>query len=211
VVLAIEKQIDDLELAQISLPPRLELSIELLCDAAHRAFAHSTGAERLAVQVTDVPRREAAHIHAPETLALRDKAADEYRALELARCDELTLACWPKAMKGDAEMVRAVVRVMQRRAALCGLDAVVAQRLELKGGPLVMTHENEDLSSLTTEQLEAKLGELSEYLRSLPRPTQVPAPEPEPPVLTPGEQALADCAKVLAERASSGNGSGSTH
>ena len=144
-------------------------------------------------------------------VATNAASIEKLRTLELARCDELQVALWPNALRADAEAVRAILRVMARRAALLGLDAVVAQRLELKRGPLVMTRENEDLSGLTTEQLEAKLGELGEYLKSLPRAPQVPEPAPELAPLSPEEQALTDYAKVLAERASSGNGSGSTH
>ena len=44
-------------------------------------------------------------------------------ALELERLDALTLAAWPRARAGDDRAIRVVLRIMQRRAKLLGLDA----------------------------------------------------------------------------------------
>lgn len=49
----------------------------------------------------------------------------ELRRLEGARLDRLQAAVWPKALSGDPAAVRAVVRLMERRARLLGLDAPV--------------------------------------------------------------------------------------
>lgn len=49
----------------------------------------------------------------------------ELRRLEGERLDALQAALWPAAMTGDAAAVRAVLRVMERRARLLGLDAPV--------------------------------------------------------------------------------------
>ena len=48
--------------------------------------------------------------------------ADELREAELDRIDRLQLALWPKAMKGDNASVNTIVRLMERRARLLGLD-----------------------------------------------------------------------------------------
>lgn len=49
--------------------------------------------------------------------------AAHYVALELERLDALTEALWPKAMSGQTPAVAAILRVMERRAKLLGLDA----------------------------------------------------------------------------------------
>ena len=49
--------------------------------------------------------------------------ADELRDAELDRIDRLQLAAWPKAMKGDERSILVIVRLMERRAKLLGLDA----------------------------------------------------------------------------------------
>ncbi len=61
--------------------------------------------------------------------ALQDRtfhAVDEYREVELARLDALQSACWDAALAGDLRAVEAVLRVMQQRARLLGLDEQMA-------------------------------------------------------------------------------------
>lgn len=48
--------------------------------------------------------------------------ADELRAQELDRIDRLQVAIWPNAMKGDTRAILTIVRLMERRAKLTGLD-----------------------------------------------------------------------------------------
>lgn len=52
---------------------------------------------------------------------LREPAAD-VRALEADRLDRIQAAVWTKAMRGDLAAVDRVLRVMERRAELLGLD-----------------------------------------------------------------------------------------
>lgn len=49
--------------------------------------------------------------------------ADEVRKLELERLDELLRSLWPKAQDGNQGAVDRILRIMQRRALLLGLDA----------------------------------------------------------------------------------------
>jgi hypothetical protein len=49
--------------------------------------------------------------------------ADEVRQQELDRIDRLHLALWPNAMKGSERAIMTIVRLMERRARLLGLDA----------------------------------------------------------------------------------------
>lgn len=55
-------------------------------------------------------------------LALEEPAA-EVRALERARLDKLLCAVWDQAMQGDGQAIDRVLRIMERRARLDGLDA----------------------------------------------------------------------------------------
>ncbi len=54
---------------------------------------------------------------------LSESDARDIRTLELERLDALLVGVWGNARKGDAEAVRAVIRIMERRAKLLGLDA----------------------------------------------------------------------------------------
>ena len=51
--------------------------------------------------------------------------ADELREAELDRIDRLQLALWPKAMKGDNASINTIIRLMERRARLLGLDTPI--------------------------------------------------------------------------------------
>src|SRR4030095_4029267 len=54
------------------------------------------------------------HVHEPN---------NEMRALELHRLDALQLAHWQKALAGDCYATDRVLKVMERRAKILGLDA----------------------------------------------------------------------------------------
>tara|TARA_R100000329_G_scaffold96224_1_gene79889 strand:+ start:1345 stop:1797 length:453 start_codon:yes stop_codon:yes gene_type:complete len=56
---------------------------------------------------------------------------EEMVYLELERLDHLTNAVWPDAMGGNDKAVNSVLRIMERRSKLIGLDAPV--RHELSG------------------------------------------------------------------------------
>jgi|SRR5579862_3125341 len=49
-------------------------------------------------------------------------ACDEYRNLESLRLDALLTVYWPKAMSGDGWSFDRVLRLMERRSALLGVD-----------------------------------------------------------------------------------------
>ena len=55
--------------------------------------------------------------------AVYREPADEVRKLELERLDRLTLALWTRAKEGEAEAIDRVLKLMDRRAKLLGLDA----------------------------------------------------------------------------------------
>lgn len=79
------------------------------------------------------------------------ESAERTRAVELRRCDSLLLSLWPQ--RANPRVTDSILRIMERRAKLLGLDAPqkVAQTTP-DGGPLSPPL---DLSKLTDEQLAA--------------------------------------------------------
>lgn len=59
-------------------------------------------------------------------------STDELRMEEVSRLDGLLEKLWPKARKADAQAVDRVLKIMERRAKLLGLDAPI--RTALQGG-----------------------------------------------------------------------------
>lgn len=50
-------------------------------------------------------------------------APEEFRWQELDRLDRMQVALWPRAMKGDDRAIGTIIRLMERRAKLVGIDA----------------------------------------------------------------------------------------
>ena len=50
------------------------------------------------------------------------EAVEDHRALELARLDALQVAFWEKAMAGDLKAAGMVLRIIEQRSRLLGLD-----------------------------------------------------------------------------------------
>lgn len=69
-------------------------------------------------------------------------SADELRAEELSRLDGMMVRAYAKASKGDLQAIDRVVKMMERKARLLGLDAPV--RTALQGG-------GDDAPPITTE------------------------------------------------------------
>lgn len=72
-------------------------------------------------------------VRAMERLPM-EPAAD-LREWELRRLDELERALWPRALKGQAPAVHAIIRCMERRAKYQGLDAPKRIKGELTVSP----------------------------------------------------------------------------
>lgn len=54
---------------------------------------------------------------------VNDELREELRRLELERLDTLQASLWANAIQGDYAAIDRILRIMQRRAELCGLDA----------------------------------------------------------------------------------------
>lgn len=66
--------------------------------------------------------------------ALQQEPAEDLRKIEVQRLDDLLLALWPKAKKGHPASVDRVIRIMERRARLLGLDAPTSITADVTGG-----------------------------------------------------------------------------
>jgi len=70
-------------------------------------------------------------------LAEQSQAADTLREVESLRLDRLQAAAWPAAVKGDLKAIETVLKVIDRRARLHGLDHPVRTEITgADGGPL---------------------------------------------------------------------------
>jgi hypothetical protein len=69
--------------------------------------------------------------------------ADDVRKLELERLDRLTMALWKRAQSGEAEAIDRVLKLMDRRAKLLGLDAPVLSNATLTLAPFIWSDDRE--------------------------------------------------------------------
>lgn len=65
--------------------------------------------------------------------AIKAKQAEKLRELELERCDRMTLALGRKVQAGEERAILALVRVMERRAKLTGIDVPVSHAVDFRG------------------------------------------------------------------------------
>jgi hypothetical protein len=77
---------------------------------------------RIAEQVGVNDKSQAHKIYRRALARTLQEPAAEIRELEAERLDRLQVAVWTKALKGDLGAVDRVLRVMERRARLLGLD-----------------------------------------------------------------------------------------
>jgi hypothetical protein len=119
-VQAIDRQLRALELRKAG------ASYKVIADAL--GYAHPSGAAQAVVAALKAVVRE---------------PAEEVRTLELERLDAALLAIWPAVRAGNFGAVDRVVRIMERRAKLLGLDrTVVSGMLDI------------DMTTLTDDQLQ---------------------------------------------------------
>lgn len=87
--------------------------------------------------------------------------ADELRQSEIDRLDRLQLAIWPRAMNGDNSSVVTILRIMERRAKLLGLDMPVkiAQEVTVWEGGESIDRAVRDLAELLRQNAAASPGE----------------------------------------------------
>jgi len=84
---------------------------------------------------------------------------EQLRALELGRLDEMQAALWPKVQAGIVDAILGVLRILERRARLLGLDSPARHEVAgPEGGAInvasVADEREADLSCLSDQELE---------------------------------------------------------
>lgn len=96
--------------------------------------------------------------------------ADEVRKLELVRLDRAQRVAWERMLQGDLEALAKVIKVMERRARLLGLDMPTkVASTDSQGEDLALTVERE-LYLLSDEQAQAAIDFLRRMRQSVPAP-----------------------------------------
>ncbi len=94
-----------------------------------------------------------------EARALINTSADELRSEQISRLDAMLTGLWPRARKGEVVAVDRVLKLMERRDKLLGIEAPV--RIEATGkdgGPIqVSSTQTIDPSRLSTQTLQELL------------------------------------------------------
>lgn len=92
-----------------------------------------------------------------EALASRQReGVDALIELELSRLDALQNAVWPKAISGDTNAVACVLRVLERRAKLTGIDAPIKFRAAVE--PMALQIEFENAAAEFDRKLQMKVA-----------------------------------------------------
>ena len=119
--------------------------------------------------------KQAAHFAVKTGLAaIIREPAEELRALDLRRLDQILLVLWRRVQEGDLAAIDRVFKALERRAALLGLDAPARTQVQAE----VASVWRFDLSDPITRDLAASLVErmaIVETARMLPPPALVDA------------------------------------
>lgn len=105
--------------------------------------------------------------------------AEQVRTLELERLDVLQMGCWRNATQGNLGSVDRVLRIMERRAKLLGLDA--PDQVQLQGGEhgiaaMIAMAQDPDLYGSGLDDLP---GALPREATEAPEPMLQPRPSSE--------------------------------
>ena len=93
--------------------------------------------------------------------------AEQIRSLELTRLDELQTAIWADCMDGKLTAIDRVLKIMERRSKLVGLDA--PERLDIKAD-MKLEHMKEAKDRLMAKILDMVPEEEEEAVGELPAP-----------------------------------------
>ena len=79
-------------------------------------------------------------------LADRDEDAEDVRALEIQRLDDLLQGLWNKAIGGNPQAIDRVLRIMERRALYLGLDEPKKQEITGPNGGAIQIEQTVDVN-----------------------------------------------------------------
>ena len=104
----------------------IESRRRLIFEARKAGFAIEAIAEQFGVSTSTVAND--LRVTIARVRAEVDMSAREYRSMELERLDKLQATIWTRATTGDLQAQKGVLRIMERRARLLGLD--MPQRID---------------------------------------------------------------------------------
>lgn len=89
----------------------------------------------------------------------QDQDAEIIKAMEYENLDRLQLAAWPGAMKGNHLLIDRILKIMERRAKLMGLDAPEKRaNTDSRGSDIPIPQRLRDMSD---DEIKARIRELS--------------------------------------------------
>lgn len=88
------------------------------------------------------------------------EAVEEVRELEVQRLDRLLMGHWEKAMSGDDKSAGVVLKIMERRSRLLGLDTPPPSRVEVTGKDGGAIDHNVTLADLVAKAYEQPMKEI---------------------------------------------------
>ncbi len=91
------------------------------------------------------------------------EVAEDVIQLEIERCDELLLAVWPAARKGNTAAIDRALRISERRMRLLGLERNQIEVSGPDGGPV-------EVESSSYERIKAKLESYAQALGAAEKP-----------------------------------------
>ena len=124
--------------------------------ASYRAIAERLG-------VSDAQAFNDVKAELAKIAKLTSAEAEHVRTIELERLDAMTLALWSKAEQGDQGAIDRLLRVMERRSKLMGLDAPTSIRQE----PVPDIDWSQVPLEIQVAFADGKIG-LADVVRSLP-------------------------------------------
>jgi len=91
---------------------------------AHVVSLRSSGRtyEQIAMEIGLSGKSQAFRILQRALRRIPAERVDELRALDSARLDAMTSAIWPKALSGDPKAIGLMLKILERRARMLGLD-----------------------------------------------------------------------------------------
>jgi hypothetical protein len=122
------------------------------------------------VRTVGISKQRAHEIVVSKLAEIRERTAEkveDVRTIELSRLDDALLSIWPQVRQGNHGAIDRMVRMMERRAKLLGLDAPTRSEMS---GPEGAPIEIASVMNMTDEQRTAEIVELIKGIPHLNAP-----------------------------------------
>lgn len=131
---------------------------------AHDKHMQALELRKAGLTITEIAARvglSRTQVHRVIDRLLKDtkaEAADELRTLELARLDTAQVAIWAQVRQGNHGAIDRLLRIMERRAKLLGLDAPARQEVTGANGTAIETTQHVFSHALVTAAFAPRPG-----------------------------------------------------